>query len=105
MEKDQILVAVQEVEEALAQPGAGIFAIGLPDMEVKCNNFETTQLKRGTGTIKGFRVKSVSGRWYSIYLSALISDIPFSKSNDGKFYVIPDEFLFIIEKEKVKLAV
>ena len=92
-----------EIEKALSHNRNGVVMINMPDGELKCQDFECVELKAGDEKIPGFRVKSTSGRWYSLYIFSLINDIPFSLEEDE--YIIPDEFRLISKNSKLLLAV
>ena len=89
-------IKISDLQNALQHPRNGVTAIQLPDGSWSCNEAELASLKAGKDKIPGLRVKSSSGRWFTIYLSSLISDIPFSQEGDE--YVVPDEF-FLVSKD------
>lgn len=91
------------LDGALGHERNGIVAIGLPDGTLKCSDIEVVDLKAGSSTIPGFRVKSMTGRWFSIYLFSLISDIPFQV--DGQDYIVPDSFNLVSKNNKLLITV
>lgn len=89
-------IKIADVEAAMTHPRNGVTAIQLPDGSWTCNDAELASLKAGKDKIPGMRVRSNSGRWFTIYLSSMITDLPFPKENDE--YVVPDEF-FLVSKD------
>ena len=98
-------ISVDALNKAYGDSRSGVIAIGLPDMTATCNDAEICSLKWKEEKVDGMRVKATTGKWFSIYLSNLISDIPFSKTEDGKYYIIPDTFRMVSKDKKIMLTV
>ena len=95
-------IKIADVESAMTHPRNGVTAIQLPDGSWTCNDAELASLKAGKDRIPGMRLRSTSGRWFTIYLSSLISDLPFSK--DGEDYIVPDEFFLVSKDAKLYIV-
>ena len=98
-------IAVEALNRAFSDTRSGVIAIGLPDMTATCDDAEMASLKWKGEVVDGLRVRATTGKWFSIYLSNLISDIPFEKSGDGKYYIIPDTFRMVSKDKKIMLTV